>query len=161
MARCVQYLVDFKSVLFIIMNSCRYPTLMPYTSTHEQLQEEFDYQLMEIHDDVWKAALVIDNSKEEIQYHRMDIIWANLSSVCSPDGRPRFHMLGNVAKLVLVWPHSNAEEERLFSMVRKNITAFRPNLKCDRIWENRPYGIFGSTGTDGPLIKYARMRSSN
>lgn len=49
----------------------------------------------------------------------------------SPDGRPRFAMLGNVAKLVLVLPHSNAEEEMLFSLVRKNKTAFRPNLKLD------------------------------
>ena len=83
----------------------------------------------EIPGDVWKAALVKDNSDEEIQYHRMDMIWASLTSMISPDGRPRFPMLGNVAKLVLVLPHSNAEEERLFSMVRKNKTAFRPNLK--------------------------------
>ena len=30
--------------------------------------------------------------------------------------------------MVLTIPHSNADEERLFSMVRKNKTAFRPNL---------------------------------
>lgn len=30
--------------------------------------------------------------------------------------------------LVLLIPHSNAQEERIFSMVRKNKTAFRPNL---------------------------------
>lgn len=100
-----------------------------------QLQEEFiDYQLMEsneVPDDVWEAALVKDDSEKEIQYHRMDIIWASLASMNSPYGRPRFPMLGNVAKLVLVLPHSNAEEERLFSLVRKNKTAFRPNLKLD------------------------------
>ena len=33
-----------------------------------------------------------------------------------------------MAKLVLTIPHSNAQEERLFSMVRKNKTAFRPSL---------------------------------
>ena len=85
----------------------------------------------EIPDDVWKAALVKDDTEEEIQYHRMDMIWASLASMTSPDGRPRFPKPGNVAKLVLVLPHSNAEEERLFSMVRKNKTAFRPNLKLD------------------------------
>ena len=58
----------------------------------------------------------------------MDLIWASLDSITSPDGRPRFPMLGNVAKLVLVLPHSNAKEQRLFSMVK---TAFRPNLKLD------------------------------
>ena len=61
----------------------------------------------------------------------MDIILANLASLCSPDGRLRFSMLNNVAKLVLVLPHSNVEEGRLFSMVRKNKAAFRPNLKLD------------------------------
>ena len=33
--------------------------------------------------------------------------------------------------LVLVLPHSNAAEERVFSMVTKNETAFRPSLKLD------------------------------
>ena len=51
----------------------------------------------EIPEDVWKASLVKDNSEEGAQYHRMDTIWANLGSMTSPDGRPRFPMLGNVA----------------------------------------------------------------
>ena len=83
----------------------------------------------EIHD-VWIASLGKDNSEEGTQYHRMDTVWANLGSMTSPDGRPRFPRMGNVAKLVLVLPPSNAEE-RLFIMVRKNKTAFRPNLKLD------------------------------
>ena len=33
--------------------------------------------------------------------------------------------------VVLVTPHSNAEEERVFSMVRKNKTDFRSSLKSD------------------------------
>ena len=36
--------------------------------------------------------------------------------------------LSSISKLILVLPHSNAEEERLFSIVRKNKTAFRPTL---------------------------------
>ena len=36
--------------------------------------------------------------------------------------------LSRIAMLILVLPHSNAEEERVFSMVRKNKTAFRANL---------------------------------
>ena len=38
-----------------------------------------------------------------------------------------FNQLCQVAKLVLVIPHSNATEKRVFSMVRKNKTAFRPS----------------------------------
>ena len=36
-----------------------------------------------------------------------------------------------MAKLVLILPHSNASEERIFSMVTKNKTTFRSNLKLD------------------------------
>ena len=45
-----------------------------------------------------------------------------------PDGQLRFQRLVRVAKLVLTMPHSNAAEERVFSMIRKNKTPFRPNL---------------------------------
>ena len=83
----------------------------------------------EVPESVWEAALVKDD--DGVQYHRMDTIWAHLTSMYSPDGMPRFSKLGNIAKLVLVLPHSNAEEERLFSMARKNKTAFRPNIKLD------------------------------
>ena len=45
------------------------------------------------------------------QYHRMDILWAHLSSMKSPDGMDRFPCLAKVAQLVLVLPQSDAEEE--------------------------------------------------
>ena len=60
--------------------------------------------------------------------HRMDVIWHYLSTVKAPDNSLCFNQLCQVAKLVLVIPHSNATEERVFSMVRKNKTAFRPSL---------------------------------
>ena len=36
-----------------------------------------------------------------------------------------------IALLALTLPHSNAEEELVFSLVTKNKTKFRPNLKLD------------------------------
>lgn len=44
------------------------------------------------------------------------------------DGSQCFLRLFSVAKVVLTIPHSNAAEERIFSMIRKNKTCFRPNL---------------------------------
>ena len=41
--------------------------------------------------------------------------------------------LSNVAQLDLTMPHSNAFEERVFSMIRKNKTPFRPNLDPEQI----------------------------
>ena len=58
----------------------------------------------------------------------MDVLWHHLSSLRYADNSLRFPRLTRVGKVVLTIPHSNAEEERLFSMVRKSKTAFRPNL---------------------------------
>ena len=97
----------------------------------DALSEEFiAYQLLQDEDipsHVWdKATVVADDDGHE--YYRMDILWHHISTLKSLDGRARFSRLSKLAMLVLVIPHSNAEEERIFSMVRKNKTAFRPSL---------------------------------
>ena len=43
-------------------------------------------------------------------------------------GKHRFDILFKVIKLVLVLPHSNASEERVFSIARKNKTTFRAGM---------------------------------
>ena len=80
----------------------------------------------EIPQDIWATATVKEN--DDKCYYRMDILWHFLSTLKIPDNSLCFGKLSKVAKLVLVIPHSNAEEERLFSMVHKNKTAFRPSL---------------------------------
>lgn len=108
--------------------------MLPYTSATEanKLEEEFlQYQLMteaEVPAHVWESALVVDG---ETRYYRMDTIWAFLRSLKTPDGINTFQRLAAVALLVLTLPHSNAEEERVFSMVTKNKSKFRPSLKLD------------------------------
>ena len=46
-------------------------------------------------------------------------------------GKAVIGLLAKVAKLVLVLPHSNADEECVFSLVRKNKTSFRANLSLE------------------------------
>lgn len=75
---------------------------------------------------VWESALVVEG---ETRHHRMDLIWSHLKAMRGPDGSPMFEKLTTVAMLVLTLPHSNAEEERVFSLITKNKTKFRPNLK--------------------------------
>ena len=58
----------------------------------------------------------------------MDIVWHHISPIRDPDNTLRFARLSHIVKLILVIPHSNAEEERVFSMVGKNKTAFWPSL---------------------------------
>ncbi|KAK6191363.1 hypothetical protein SNE40_003074 [Patella caerulea] len=123
---------SFEDVLFF---QRRYSHLLPYTTPQESaaLQEEFtDYQLLgdtDIPASVWDKATVKEGRQEE--YIRMDVIWGFLGHMVHAGGRLRFAKLSAVAKLVLVIPHSNAGEERVFSMVRKNKTDFRNSLSVD------------------------------
>ena len=119
---------------FVVLYNCRYEQLLPYVSATEQnkLEEFLDYQLMDCTQEIpkcqWEAALVVDG---ECKYYRMDVMWSYLKNMKNPDGTPRFAKLGKVAVLVLTLPHSNAQEERIFSMVTKNKTKFWPNLEVD------------------------------
>ena len=88
----------------------------------DELEEEFlTYQGIadkEIPGYVWEEALVrSDNDKS---YHRMDVIWAHLRAIL-PN-------LSDVALTVLTVPYSNAAEERVFSIIRKNKTEFLSRL---------------------------------
>ena len=78
----------------------------------------------------------------------MDIIWNYLSSMKSFDGYQRFKRLAQVAKLILIIPHSNANEERVFS---KNKTPFRPSLGLDK---TLPSLITIKLATKEPCHKY-------
>jgi hypothetical protein len=91
----------------------------------EQLHEEFtDYQLLDESDvpnDVWEDAKIrVQEGAAAATTHRMDAIWGYLGKCKMADGRVRFGRLAKIAQIVLVIPHSNASEERVFSMVRKN-----------------------------------------
>lgn len=96
----------------------------------KKLEDEFlQFQLLtnaEIPGHVWESAIVY-----ETKHYRMDILWAYLRTLKTPDGAFSFKRLVTVALLILTLPHSNAEEERVFSMVTKNKTKFRPSLKLD------------------------------
>ncbi|MGH0135235.1 UNVERIFIED_CONTAM: hypothetical protein FKN15_061761 [Acipenser sinensis] len=114
-------------------------TLQFDVGSMDKLYEEYlDYQSMrkDVPEDVWKEAEMKvepqDGSTSAV-YHQMDVLWAFLSTVKFPGSAVfRFPCLSQIACLVLVVPHSNADEERLFSQVCKNKTEFRPNLDIDR-----------------------------
>uniref|UniRef100_A0A1X7UW26 HAT C-terminal dimerisation domain-containing protein n=1 Tax=Amphimedon queenslandica TaxID=400682 RepID=A0A1X7UW26_AMPQE len=115
----------------------RYPTLLNFSSPSELLRliEVFiSFQLLErndIPDRVWDSAIVSqqDDGGEIRRYFRMDIIWSHISTMRSSDGSFLYGRLAKVSLLVLVIPHSNAEE--VFSLITKNKTGFRPSLKLD------------------------------
>lgn len=89
----------------------------------EKLQEQFiDYQLLSDDDmpqHFWNDATVKMDKDRMPCLFRMDVIWGHLNTTKSADGAPRFDLLTRVALTVLCLPHSNADEERVFSMLER------------------------------------------
>ena len=78
---------------------------------------------------MWEQAKA---KQDEETYCQIDVLWGYLCKIQSiGSSELKFHRLIEVAKSVLVIPHSNATEERVFSMVCKTETPFRPSLALD------------------------------
>ena len=116
--------------------------ILPYFKVHhslindannlEELHDEYiEFQAMpdtDIPENIWKDAEIGKNVSQQSKRKpdiRMDIIWGYL--------RQRFPTLASVALTVLdvCIPHSNAAEERIFSIIGRNNNKFRSTLQLD------------------------------
>lgn len=101
----------------------RFPELLPYNRPEERdkLHEEFlDYQSMDIPTPSDPASFDVES------------FWGSMASMKNKvTGMSRFARLSHIAKLVLVLPHSNADAERVFSMVGLNNTNTRNSLALE------------------------------
>ena len=83
------------------------------------------YQAM-VKDDVtqhiWDEAFVKDTSQS--YHYRTDVVRGYL--------RQGFTLLSEIASAILVVPHSNAADKRVFSVIRKNKTEFRSRLDLSK-----------------------------
>ena len=61
---------------------------------------------------VWESALVVDG---ESRHYRMDMMWAYMRTMKTADSVFTFQRLATATLLVCTLPHSNAEEERVFT----------------------------------------------
>ena len=126
------------------------------------LSEQFlDYQLLNDHDipdSVWQNACTMDDDRNK--YYRVDILWGYISQMKDCIGKHRFDILFKVVKLVLVLPHSNASEERVFSIVRKNKTKFRASMGFSTLGSILTVKLANSIATkfksDKALLKSAK-----
>ena len=55
-------------------------------------------------------------------------LWGNIGILKTLEGTDRFLYLVRLAKCILALPHSNADTERVFSIVRKIVTDYRTEL---------------------------------
>ncbi|MGH0136938.1 UNVERIFIED_CONTAM: hypothetical protein FKN15_006871 [Acipenser sinensis] len=74
-------------------------------------------------------------SEDILSADRADVAWNMIGQLknCTTQ-KSSFSVLVKVKLMILTIPHSNADSERVFSIVRKNHTEFRPNLS-DRTLE--------------------------
>ena len=68
--------------------------------------------------DIWDASFVKDTSQSDD--YRMDMVWGYLQQ--------RFPLLSEIALAILVVPHRNVVNERVFSIIRENKIEFRSRL---------------------------------
>ena len=94
----------------------------------DNLAEQFmGYQVLS--DDAVPLAVKTDVGLGPEDPHRVDALWAYLGSRREPGtNRFEFDQLFKVARVILTIPHSNAEEERIFSLINKNKTSARSSL---------------------------------
>ncbi|KFM77998.1 hypothetical protein X975_25813, partial [Stegodyphus mimosarum] len=59
---------------------------------------------------------------------RLDVLVGTLKRIKRADGTPKYDRLARVLCAILVIPHSNAECERVFNVVKKNKTMFRSSI---------------------------------
>ena len=114
----------------------------------QKLENGFvEFQLLdddEIPPIVWEKARIrkqpeeMSSVYEEPSYHfRMDTVWHFLAKLKTADGcQDRFKRIARVAHLVMTIPHSNASEERVFSLIKLNKTDCRNSLNLHRTMSN-------------------------
>ena len=107
----------------------RYPNLLPFEEQSQFVSrtEEFsEYQLLRDSD---IPDHVMESCKTDRGDLKLDSLWSFIRQMKDhAENALLFPRLWKVVRLILTIPHSNAEEERVFSIVRKNKTCFRPRL---------------------------------
>lgn len=65
---------------------------------------------------------------DEQSFSRIDAAWGEIGKLTDASGCKKYLALSKLMLAILIIPHSNAPTERIFSIVRKNQTEFRPRL---------------------------------
>ncbi|CAJ1061395.1 Hypothetical predicted protein [Xyrichtys novacula] len=121
------YLLFFQSVLPVfsalnlLLQRGKSSIFLLHGEEQDKVSEEFlDYQLMDI------------PMPQDPTTFNVEEFWGSMSSTKSKvTGLRQFGRLSKIAALVLVLPHSNADAERVFSMVGLNKTKTRNSLALD------------------------------
>ena len=110
----------------------RFSSIFPTGSLDmNKLSEQFlAYQVL-VEEDI--PATVKESAKlTREDPFRVDILWSYLKNIKLPGSNEcEFDLLFKVADVVMTIPHSNAGEERIFSLINKNKTPSQSSLSLD------------------------------
>ena len=108
----------------------------------------------------WRADS--DAADSQSSYFHNDVTWGYLAALKLSDGKLKFWKLGQVANIVLVIPHSNVSEERVFSVVaevqpqsaatHQSSSETTPAVSPDTVENSRQFVKFGSTWNWGTAM---------
>lgn len=101
-----------------------YESVQYFCTKHSFLLDEQDGSDLEVEFARYQCE---DLPNEIISCDRMDVAWHMIKNLKNADGY-KFKVLPKVMLAILSIPHSNASCERIFSIVRKNKTDFRPTM---------------------------------
>jgi hypothetical protein len=108
----------------IVRLAQRFSAAVP-PEVHDALEEEtLDYMLFP------SSGLPCVTCEEgnKIKSEEVCAYWQQIGRMTTPDGIARFPNLSRLAKTILALPVSNAETERVFSIVRKIVTDYRTQM---------------------------------
>ena len=95
---------------------------------HEQF---ICYQLL-VTEDIFQAVSETCGLQNEDDVYHIDDLWLYPATLKTPGSNDKdFDLLAKVTRCIMMIPHSNANEERIFSMINKNKTPSRSSLQDD------------------------------
>lgn len=86
------------------------------------------HDLIDLVENQFSSLQVEDVSSILESSTQIDTQWMKIGSIKGSNGLPKYKELSEVMLSILLIPHSNAECERIFSIVKKNRTEFRSSL---------------------------------
>lgn len=118
---------NFMAVEFFV---CKFPHLFQNIDMDILAEQFLAYQVLP--DDAIPSSVKRDMDLNPEDPLRVDALWTYLNSRRAPGThQPEFDQLFKVAASVLTIPHSNASEERIFSLINKNKTSSRSSLALE------------------------------
>ena len=110
---------DFRDLRYFIHN---FPCLNKSPEEVDEINMQFlAYQTAEL------PVNILDKKR------RIDERWAELGEITNGEGKKLYDQLSKLMLVIVSIPHSNAECERLFSMVRKTKTEMRGHLEINTL----------------------------